>query len=168
MSDTRALLLGAETPAGRALAAALAAAGARLAVVAATTDAAAAFEVQRLGRRLNATAQAIDATNEMAVRVMTRQIAKRLGGLDLLAFCAGLGPATGAALALAARLAAREMLRSGGGTIVVAVTAPAGPAETPPEGVRLLVAEPPPAPDEAWARSVLDCLPPARGEPVEP
>ena len=90
----RALVLGAETPAGRALAAALAAAGARLALVAAGVDAGAAFEVQRLSRRLGALSQAIDATNEMAVRVMTRQVAKALGGLDALFFCADLGKTT--------------------------------------------------------------------------
>ena len=154
VGQLRAVVLGAETAAGRALAAVLA--SARLAIVAATNDAGAAFEVQRLGRRLQAPAQAIDATNEMATRVMMRQIAKELGGLDLIAFCADLGPATGPALALAARFAAREMLRSGGGTIVVA--AAAALTEPPPEGVDVLTVKPPPAPDEAWARTALDRL----------
>lgn len=147
-------MLGAETAAGRAVASVLA--SAHLAVVAATSDAGAAFEIQRLGRRLQATSQAIDATNEMAVRVMVRQIKKELGGLDLLAFCADLGPATGSALALAIRFAAREMARSGGGTIVVAAAVEA--IEPPTEGIRVVAVKPPSAPDEAWARSVLDGL----------
>jgi NAD(P)-dependent dehydrogenase (short-subunit alcohol dehydrogenase family) len=152
----RAVVLGAETAAGRVVAAVLA--SAHLAVVAATSDAAAAFEVQRLGRQLQAPSQAIDATNEMATRVMMRQIVKELGGLDLLAFCADLGPATGPALTLAARFAAREMLRSGkSGTIVVAAAVTL--AEPPPEGVRVVAVKPPPQPDAAWARSVLDSLP---------
>jgi len=166
----RALVLGAETPAGRALAAALAAAGARIALVAAGADTAAAFEVQRLSRRLGALSQAIDATNEMAVRVMTRQVAKALGGLDALFFCADLGPKTEASLALACRFAAREMARAGGGAIVVAL--PAGAvadvgalaAEHAPKGVRLLAADAPPHPDEAWARSALD----RRADPPHP
>jgi len=151
----RALVLGAETPAGRALAAALAAAGARIALVAAGADTAAAFEVQRLSRRLGALSQAIDATNEMAVRVMTRQVAKALGGLDALFFCADLGAATAEALALACRFAAREMARAGGGVIVVASAAAPPPPEGLPEGVRVVAEEVPSAPDEAWARDVL-------------
>src|SRR3990172_7356227 len=99
----RAVVLGAETPAGRALAGALAAAGARIALIASTGDAETAFPVQRLARRLGALSQAIDATNEMALRVMTRQVANALGGLDALFFCADLGAATAEALALACR-----------------------------------------------------------------
>jgi NAD(P)-dependent dehydrogenase (short-subunit alcohol dehydrogenase family) len=160
----RALVLGAETPAGRALAAALVAAGARLALVAASVDAGTAFEVQRLARRLGALSQAIDATNEMAVRVMTRQVAKALGGLDALFFCADLDAGTADALALACRFAAREMARAGGGVIVAAL--PAGAvadigtlaAEHAPKGVRLLAVDVPAAPDDAWARSVLTRL----------
>jgi len=87
----RALVLGAETEIGRAIASALAAAGADVAAVASTTDAEAAFAVQRLARRLaapggRALAQAIDATNEAALRVMTRQVSKELGGLDAFIF----------------------------------------------------------------------------------
>ena len=158
----RALVLGAETPAGRAIATALAEAGAQLALVAAGADAGAAFEVQRLSRRLGALSQAIDATNEMAVRVMVRQVTKALGGLDALFFCADLGAATAEALALACRFAAREMApdRGRGGVIVAAL--PAGAvadigtlaAEHAPKGVRLLAVDAPPAPDEAWAREV--------------
>lgn len=119
----RALVLGVETPTGRALALALAEAGAEVAAVAATTDAEAAFAAQRLGRCLaergrRPLAQAIDATNDMAVRVMSRQVVKALGGLDLLFFSAALGERTAAAFALACRYGAREMARSRGGAIV--------------------------------------------------
>src|SRR3972149_8624674 len=127
LGEARALVLGAETAAGLVIAAALAAAGSRVAVVAASPDPDVAFAVQRLARRLGAAAsQAIDATNEMAGRVMTRQLSKALGGLDLLIFCADLGDNAAHSLALASRFAAREMARSGrrarlGGTIVVAL-----------------------------------------------
>ncbi|MDO8613408.1 MAG: hypothetical protein Q7R32_11405, partial [Dehalococcoidia bacterium] len=177
----RALVLGAETPAGRALAAALATAGARIALIAASAGADTAFDVQRLARRLGALSQAIDATNEMAVRVMTRQVSKALGGLDALFFCADLGAATAEALALACRFAAREMARAGGGAIVVASAAAPPPPEGLPEGVRAVAVDAPPAPDEAWARVVFARLPDpphrlgqapvpalARGQPVEP
>ena len=164
----RALVLGAETPAGRALAAALAAAGARITLVAAGADTAVAFDVQRLARRLGALSQAIDATNEMAVRVMTRQVAKALGGLDALFFCADLGPKTEASLALACRFAAREMApdRGRGGVIVAALPAGAAAdvgalaAEHAPKGVLLLAVDAPPHPDEAWVRDVLARLAP--------
>ena len=164
----RALVLGAETPAGRALAAALAAASARIALVAAGADTATAFEVQRLSRRLGTLSQAIDATNEMAVRVMTRQVAKALGGLDALFFCADLGAATAEAFALACRFTAREMApgRGRGGAIVAALPAGAAAdvgalaAEHAPKGVLLLAVDAPPHPDDAWARDVLARLAP--------
>lgn len=122
----RALVLGAETALGEELARVLAEAGARLALISATAAAEPSFRVKRLGRRLaSGTAappvvQAIDAANEMAVRVMCRQVAKEMGGLDLLFFCADLGAATPEALRLAARYGGREMRRQGGGVIVVA------------------------------------------------
>jgi hypothetical protein len=163
----RALVLGAETPAGRALASALADAGARIALVASTGGADTSFDVQRLARRLGALSQAIDATNEMAVRVMTRQVSKALGGLDTLFFCAGLGAGTAGSLALACRFAAREMARGGGGgTIVVALptsaAVDAGPlaAEYEPKGVRLLAVDAPAAPDDGWARELIARLAP--------
>jgi NAD(P)-dependent dehydrogenase (short-subunit alcohol dehydrogenase family) len=120
----RVVVLGAETEVGRALAQALADAGARLFLVAARSEAEAAFAVQRLARRLGrlgqgaVLAQAIDASNDMAVRVMVRQAAKALGGLDALFFCADLGPLTPVALALAWRHGGRQMERAGGGVIV--------------------------------------------------
>ncbi len=164
-SGIRALVLGAETAAGRVLATALAAAGAHTAIVAARADAAVAFEVQRLSRRIGAASQAIDATNDMAVRVMTRQLSKRLGGLDLLLFCADLGDGTADALALASRFAAREIARTGEGAIVIALPegtvadVPALAAEYEPKGVHVLALHVPSQPDEAWAREVLERLP---------
>ncbi len=164
LGGVRALVLGAETAAGQLLAAALAAAGARATIVAAKPDAAVAFEVQRLSRRVGAASQAIDATNEMALRVMTRQVSKRLGGLDLLVFCADLGNETRSALALAARFAAREMARAGDGAILVALPEGAGvdvaalAAEHEPQGVRVLALDVPSEPDEAWAGDVLKRL----------
>ncbi|HXG41712.1 MAG TPA: SDR family NAD(P)-dependent oxidoreductase [Dehalococcoidia bacterium] len=119
----RVVVLGAETAVGRALAQALAEAGARLALVAASPESEAAFAVQRLARRLSRPGhdpvlpQAIDAGNEMAVRVMARQMAKALGGVDALFFCADLGPTTPVALELACRYFSREMGRTGGGVI---------------------------------------------------
>ena len=165
MGKKRALILGGETAAGRVLATALAAAGAHTAIVAASPDAAVAFEVQRLSRRIGATSQAIDATNEMALRVMTRQLSKRLGGLDLLLFCADLGDGTVDALAMASRFAAREIARAGEGAIVIALPGgtaadiPALAAEYEPQGVGVLALDLPPQPDEAWAREVLERLP---------
>ena len=164
LSGMRALVLGAETAAGRVLATALATAGARTAIVAASGDPEVAFAVQRLSRRIGASSQAIDATNEMAVRVMTRQLSKTLGGLDLLAFCADLGAGTAASLALAARFAAREMSRSGDGTILVATPESMGvdvaalAADYEPQGVRIIGLDLPTEPDEAWARDALGRL----------
>jgi NAD(P)-dependent dehydrogenase (short-subunit alcohol dehydrogenase family) len=114
MSPRRVLLLGAETEVGRATATALAEAGHGLALVSSTTDATTAFEVQRLARKLGASAQAIDATNEAALRVMVRQVAKELGGIDAAVSC--LADVT--ARANFERLVSREMARTGGGVFV--------------------------------------------------
>lgn len=143
LSGKRVLLLGAETETGGAIAAALAEAGAQLALVATTTDAQAAFAVQRLARRLsvaggNVRAQAIGATNEMAMRVMVRQVAKQLGGLEAVVFCAVAGEQETGALDLAIRLGGKEMARSGGGVILV-VDAPSGiQIPEPPPGAFVL------------------------------
>ena len=155
----RALVLGAETPVGGAIAAALAEAGARLALVASSSDAETAFAVQRLARRTGAVlSQAIDATNEMAVRVMVRQVAKSLGGLDAVVFCADLGGQRAVALALACRFTAREMARAGGGAIVIATATPVSPPQGIPDSVRLLAIAPPAEPDDTWAREVVSRL----------
>ncbi len=135
ISGKRVLVLGAETAVGRSAAAALAEAGARLALVAATPEAEAAFAVQRLARRLGGIAQAIDATNEAAVRVMLRQVSKALGGLEAVLFAAEAGAGTATALDLIVRLGARELARSGGGALVVAGEAPVHIAL--PAGVRM-------------------------------
>ncbi len=163
-SGIRALVLGAETAAGRLLATALADADARTVIVAASAEAEVAFAVQRLSRRIGAASQAIDANNKMAVRVMIRQVSKALGGLDLLLFCADLGEKTGGALALAARFAAREIARSGDGTILVAplestgVDVAALAADYEPQGVRIIGLDLTTEPDEAWARDALGLL----------
>lgn len=123
LSGKRVLVLGAETEVGRAVVSAVVEAGASVAAVAATSDAEAAFAVQRLARRLTSggrrvIAQAIDATNEAAVRVMVRQVSKELGGLDAAVFCADLGPDTEKAFELLYKRASAEMLRRSGGVVV--------------------------------------------------
>jgi len=126
----RVLVLGAETEVGRAVVSAVAEAGASVAAVAATSDAEAAFGVQRLARRLasgerKVIAQAIDATNEAAVRVMVRQVSKELGGLDAVVDCArtddgdqGSDSRESRAHTLIWRLASKEFDRVGGGRFV--------------------------------------------------
>jgi NAD(P)-dependent dehydrogenase (short-subunit alcohol dehydrogenase family) len=111
----RILLLGAETEFGAEIASVLAEAGASLALIAASKDPQTAFAVQRLARKLGApVSQAIDATNEMAVRVMVRRVSKELGGLDGVVFCAS----SDSAFALAEKHAKRELVRSGGGCLL--------------------------------------------------
>ncbi len=115
LGGKRVLVLGADTEAGQAVATALAEAGASLALVAAANDSPTAFAVQRLARKLSApVSQAIDATNEMAVRVMVRQVSKELGGLDAVVSCAD----SGSAFALTEKHANRELVRSGGGCLL--------------------------------------------------
>jgi NAD(P)-dependent dehydrogenase (short-subunit alcohol dehydrogenase family) len=110
----RALIVGAETELGRACAESLAEAGMTLALVAGTTEGEAAFAVKRLASKLGAAAsQAIDASNEAAVRVMLRQISKETGGLDAVI------DATGAGYPHFETLARREMDRTGRGVLVV-------------------------------------------------
>ena len=117
LAGKRVLVLAAETELGRAAASALGDAGATLALVAATGDAEGAFGVQRLARKLGAAAsQAIDATNETAVRVMLRQVSKALGGLDGIVVAS----AEEAVREIARRFGERELARAGGGAFVVA------------------------------------------------
>lgn len=112
----RVLLLGAETDLGAEIARALAEVGAALALVAASNDPQTAFAVQRLARKLGApVSQAIDATNEMAVRVMVRQVSKELGGLDGVVFC---GPDDARIRTLALQFGQKELSRFGGGLLV--------------------------------------------------
>lgn len=115
LAGRRVLVVGSETELGREAAEALAEAGATLAVVSGSTEGESAFAVKRLARKLNAAAsQAIDASNEAAVRVMLRQVSKELGGLYAVV------DATGRGHTHLERLARRELERSGGGAFVVA------------------------------------------------
>ncbi len=123
LTGKRVLVLGAETEVGRAVTAAVAEAGADVALVAATSDAEAAFAVQRLARRLSTgerrvISQAIDATNETAVRVMMRQVSKAVGGLDGVVLCLDLGDGTPKALDVASASASKELQRRGDGALV--------------------------------------------------
>jgi NAD(P)-dependent dehydrogenase (short-subunit alcohol dehydrogenase family) len=124
----RVLILGAETEIGRAVTTAVAEAGASVAAVAAASDAEAAFAVQRLARGLSAErkviAQAIDATNEAAVRVMVRQVSKELGGLNAVVYTlpqvsdvGGLRD-TLTTHSFLSRFAGKELDRLGGGQII--------------------------------------------------
>jgi NAD(P)-dependent dehydrogenase (short-subunit alcohol dehydrogenase family) len=126
LTGKRVLILGAETEIGRAVTTAVAEAGASVAAVAATTDAEAAFAVQRLARRLSSPERkiislAIDATNEAAVRVMVRQVSKELSGLDAVVFAADLWTSTIPALHIAAEFGEKEIRRTGRGAFVTAL-----------------------------------------------
>jgi NAD(P)-dependent dehydrogenase (short-subunit alcohol dehydrogenase family) len=121
LSGKRVLLLGAETELGAEIARALAEAGASLALVAASNDPQTAFAVQRLARKVGApVSQAIDATNEMAVRVMVRQVSKELGGLDAIVGGAGPGDLEPSrrAQSLMSKFGRRELERGGGGAMI--------------------------------------------------
>jgi len=143
-------VLGVETAAGRALALALAEAGADVATVAGRDDAESAFAAKRLSAQIakrgrRSQAQAIDATLATAVQVVTRQVTKEFGGLDILVACpdypqagpsgrlsdaqwAKLVGGNLSAIFFACRSAAREMARRGGGAIVVVAAAGDGAA----------------------------------------
>jgi len=89
LSGKRALVVGAARGVGRAIALALAEAGADIALCTSTTagDESVALrkvarEVRALGR--NAIEQSIDASIGTAAQVMVRQVAKELGGIDVL------------------------------------------------------------------------------------
>src|SRR3990170_5220802 len=89
LSGKRALVVGAATGAGRAIALALAEAGADLALASVTTATEEVLalrktvrEVRELGR--TAIEQAVDASSGQGAQVMVRQVAKELGGIDVL------------------------------------------------------------------------------------
>jgi hypothetical protein len=140
LNGKRVLILGAETEIGRVVTTAVAEAGASVAAVAATSDAEAAFAVQRLARRVSSgerrvIAQAIDATNEAAVRVMVRQVSKELGGLNTFVYCppsvvlnVSLLKVIGPVQSLLIRFGAKELQRSGGGKIVTVEPGPTAAA----------------------------------------
>lgn len=114
LDGRRVIVLGAETDLGRGVVTALSKAGASLALVSSASDSANAFEVQRSARRIGALSQAIDATNEAAIRVMVRQLSKELGGIDGAVSCV-----TGlVARELFERHARREIKRTGEGVFV--------------------------------------------------
>jgi len=116
LTGKRILLLGADTDLGAEIARALAEAGAALALIAVSNDPQTAFAVQRLARKLGASvSQAIDATNEMAVRVMVRQVSKELRGLHAVVFC---GPDDARIRSLALQWGQKELGRHGGGVLI--------------------------------------------------
>lgn len=73
--------------------------------------------MQRLARRLGAAkSQAIDGSNQAALRVMVRQVGKALGGLDAFVDATGVAETRG----IAEPIAHKEMGRTGGGVYLVA------------------------------------------------
>lgn len=142
LAGKRVLVLGAETPLGQAVVCALAAAGARPAPVAAVAHTQSAFSVQRLARRVGALGRAIDATNEMAVRVAVRQVSRQLGGLDAIVCCSGSGDEDDVkALALLLRFGGRELARTGGGAFLAVAPRRAALGARAPAGVALTTIE---------------------------
>ena len=81
LSGRRAIVYGAVGDPGRAIVAALLAAGARVGLTGVTTDGAALFALKRAAS--DAPAQVVDFANPASVRVATRKLAKALGGLDV-------------------------------------------------------------------------------------
>jgi len=93
LAGRRALVLGAGTAAGRAAAVALAQAGADVAVAAGSLDGDEVMAVRRVRRAVEAAGRrsaeyAFDLTLGQNVRVSTRQVAKEMGGLDLMVYAA--------------------------------------------------------------------------------
>lgn len=91
ISGRRALVLGAGGPQARALAAALAQAGADVAVASTSLDGAEVMAVRRVRKQIEALGRrsaeyAFDVTLGANVQVSTRQVSKDLGGLDILVY----------------------------------------------------------------------------------
>lgn len=89
LSGKRALVVGAADGAGRAIALALAEAGADLALTTVTSDANEAMALRKTVRRVRemgrtALEQAIDASSGQGAQVMVRQVTKELGRIDVL------------------------------------------------------------------------------------
>lgn len=120
LRDCRAIVYGAETDVGRAVAGALRAAGAELGVTSAGTDGAALFALKRAAA--GGPAQAVDLGNATNVRVATRKLAKQLGGLDLAVVVPGPGMSQ-AALQDVLDIAARELSRADDGRLVLVADA---------------------------------------------
>jgi len=141
LDGKKALVLGAGTPAGRAIAVALAQAGADVAVAASSLDGEEVMACRRTRRAVEAAGRrsaeyAFDVTLGQNVQVSTRQVAKEMGGLDILVYAVQSAPERPAekitdaewtrALAVnlsgaffACRAALREMLNAGGGRIIL-------------------------------------------------
>jgi NAD(P)-dependent dehydrogenase (short-subunit alcohol dehydrogenase family) len=143
LDGKRALVLGAGSPVGRAIAVALAEAGADVAVAAASLDGEEVMACRRARRAIEAlgrrsTEYAFDVTLGQNVQVSTRQVAKEMGGLDILVYAVAqplerpvekttdaewtrtLAVNLGGAF-FACRAAVREM-HSGGGRIILVLT----------------------------------------------
>jgi NAD(P)-dependent dehydrogenase (short-subunit alcohol dehydrogenase family) len=140
LSGKRALVMGAGSSVGRAIAVALAEAGADVAVSSVTQDGDEVSAVQTTAREIGGTGrrtldQAVDATRGGGVRAMARRVAGELGGLDILVSAPDLflgKPADRvsdvewrkvlsvnlSATFYACRAAGREMLRQGYGRII--------------------------------------------------
>lgn len=140
LDGKRALVIGAGSPAGRAIAVALAGAGADVAVAASSLDGEEVMACRRTRRAVEATGRrsieyAFDVALGQNVQVSTRQVVRDLGGLDILVYAASLpldrpvertsDAEWARALAVnlsgaffACRAAAREM-RAGGGHIIL-------------------------------------------------
>ena len=89
LSGKRALVVGAATGVGRAIALALAEAGADLALASVTTEGDEVMALRKTVRQVRemgrtALEQAIDASSGQGTQVMVRQVAKELGGIDVL------------------------------------------------------------------------------------
>ena len=89
LDGKRALVLGAATGSGRAIALALAEAGADLALCTVTTDGEEVFALRKTARQVRelgrtAVEQAIDASLGTGAQVMVRQVSKELGRIDVL------------------------------------------------------------------------------------
>lgn len=114
LTTKRVLVAGVETSLGRTVATTVSHVVRTIAVVATANDPDEAFATQRLARKLRGPGQAIDGANDMAVRVMIRQISKEMGGLDAIVLCT-----SPEATALLTRYGGKELDRSGGGHLIV-------------------------------------------------
>ncbi len=95
LSGRRALVVGAASGAGRAIALALAEAGCDLALATVSTTAAEVMALRKVARQVRdmgrrAIEQAVDASSGQGAQVMVRQVAKELGGIDVLVNAPGL------------------------------------------------------------------------------
>lgn len=89
LTGRKALIMAAAGDAARAIALAFAEAGADVALTTATPDAEEAFELRRLAKRIGGTGrrtmvESVDMSLGTSVQVAVRQVAKELGGIDLL------------------------------------------------------------------------------------